>query len=610
MKLKVYQQGGGLIYTPFIPEQIAASRGTSTSSKESGSDDDTKLDPLDKELLNLMKGENLLPSDVSIIYDKLISFQRKTQRLSSTGNTNNYRSVMPGMLQIMKLVELAKSNREEWKDKVNEIKSHNAGAEVAMDSTGRMWVTDSEKGLTLVKPSEFNAETQTPISNSQLIAMRKRNPELAFSDSVLGDTGIDVVGATDVRKEIDEIIKNAGTIKDVKFGTIPFQEIAKDLEGEGIYKTIQKYSKADMNGFAQLLYSQLGASAKHLIAANAALMGIDKIEYIKTIVNSRTDIDPDLSYEASLTKAAGKGGAGGSGVDGEDAKNLKELTYTERLATGSNTELPRLTMFNPTSRVTLSASIQNMGTMKMDNGETPIRPGMVDMIKETVGWFGEISPQYTVTFGDQIIDQTAQGSLMYDGSAVQRIKLPYKEENGELTVNWDLIEELENINSQIKGKAATPGMIADLLENHPELYYNEETNQVEAKNSMWFLTFGAIMGDDFVDGLNTDSRYIEKVSDDAAKYWQDKYREAIEYGFINHGKNDPKRTDAPKDSWGWLTKNRFYRGNVFVPIERSLAGAKEYYPAATHMHNMQTDAAAKRDAQIQERAKWGNYNWD
>ena len=50
---------------------------------------------------------------------------------------------MPGMLQIMKLVELAKSNREEWKDKVNEIKSHNAGAEVAMDYTVRSACKDN-----------------------------------------------------------------------------------------------------------------------------------------------------------------------------------------------------------------------------------------------------------------------------------------------------------------------------------------------------------------------------------------------------------------------------------------------------------------------------------
>lgn len=137
MKLKIYQQGGGLIYTPFIPEQTATTS-TSTSTKASGSDEDSKIDPLDKELINLMKGQNLLSSDINMIYDRLIAFQRKTQSLSALGSTNGYRSVMPGMLQIMKLVENAKANKVEWDEKVAEIKHHDAGAEVAMDSMGRM----------------------------------------------------------------------------------------------------------------------------------------------------------------------------------------------------------------------------------------------------------------------------------------------------------------------------------------------------------------------------------------------------------------------------------------------------------------------------------------
>ena len=608
MKLKTYQQGGGLIYTPFIPEQ-AATTSTSSSTKTSSTDEDSKIDPLDKELLNLMKGQDLLSSDINMIYDRLIAFQRKTQSLSALGSSSNYRSVMPGMLQIMKLVENAKSNKAEWDEKVAEIKHHDAGAEVAMDSMGRMWVQDQEKGLTLVRPSDFDPESQMPISNSQLIALRRRDPSLAFNDAILGDTGIDVVGAADVRKEIDEIIKNAGSIKEVSFGKIPFAQIAEDLQGAGIYKTSQKYSKADIKGFAELLYSQLSNSAKHLITANAAIAGYDKIEYIKSIIATRTDVDPDLSYEASLTKAAGIGGAGGSGAEGDDAKNLKERNWTEQLAGGYNFELPRLTTFNPVSTISVHAASQNTGGMKTDDGKTPIGPGMIDAIMEKAGWFKQISGQSTVTFGDQIIDETALGQLMYDGSTVYRIKLPYKEVNGEITVNWELVEELENINKQIKG--ATPGMIQDLLEGHPELYYDPEEKMVKAHNSEWFLTFGGMMGDDFVDGLNKNSRYIERMNDDKSKFWQDKYREAIEYGFTNHDKNDPKRTDVAKDAWGWLTKNRLYHGNIFVPIRLKLAGANEYYPAATHMANMQTAAMNERDAAIQQRmdSNKGNFNW-
>jgi hypothetical protein len=194
-----------------------------------------------------------------------------------------------------------------------------------MDSKGRMWVQDSEKGITLVTPSNFDAETQTPISNSQLIALRRRDPQLAFNDALFSDTGLDVVGGADLRKEIDDIIDKAGSIKSVEFRSIPFAQIAEDLEGEGIYKVTQKYSKAELKGFAELLYSQLSASAKHLVAANSALSGMDKMDYLNVVINSRTESgDPEFEYQTSLTKAAGMGGAGGSGSDGDDSKNLKE----------------------------------------------------------------------------------------------------------------------------------------------------------------------------------------------------------------------------------------------------------------------------------------------
>jgi hypothetical protein len=115
MKLKVYQQGGGLIYTPFIPEQYADSSGRSSKSSSGSDDEDAKLDPLDKELLGLMKDQNLLPSDIQAIYNKLVVFQKKTQKLSEMegfGGTGSYRSVMPGMLQIMNLTNQAKNNKE------------------------------------------------------------------------------------------------------------------------------------------------------------------------------------------------------------------------------------------------------------------------------------------------------------------------------------------------------------------------------------------------------------------------------------------------------------------------------------------------------------------
>ena len=113
MKLKAYQQGGGLIYTPFIPGSPAGS--TSISSSSSSDENESKIDPLDKEILGLMKDQDLLPSDIEAISQALIRFQKRTQHLTNPalGGSNNYRSVMPGMLQIMKMVSTAKFNKNQ-----------------------------------------------------------------------------------------------------------------------------------------------------------------------------------------------------------------------------------------------------------------------------------------------------------------------------------------------------------------------------------------------------------------------------------------------------------------------------------------------------------------
>lgn len=607
MKLKVYQQGGGLIYTPFIPEQYVDSTG---SKKSSDSDGEDKLDPLDKEILSLMKDKDLLPSDINQIFKKLTAFQKKTQSL--TGMGGSYRSAMPGMLQILGLVSQAKANKSDWDKKLQEIRNHNAGSEVALDSYGRMWVNGSE-GVKKIKLSEFDSEKHTPISNSELMYLRERNPELAFMDDLFGDTGMDVVGNKDVRGEIDEIIKNFGTIKSAEFQDKKFQEIANDLQGDGIYKITSKYSKADLNDFSGLLLSRLSAPARHLINANAAIGNYDPKEYIRSIIFSQTSVEVDPQYETSLTKATGKGGAGGSGGD-DDTKNLTEYGYIENLATGRNFELPKYTTFNTGSTVSLHAPIQNTGILMKKDGETAVGQGMVDAIFEEVGGLKQISPQYTVTFGDQILDETAQGALMYDGSALQRIKLPYTEVNGEVTIDWKLVDEIEEANAQLKQKGASEAMIKDLISGNPKLFYNEQTHLIEPVNSMWFLTFGAIIGDDFVQGLDTDSKYIERMDQNKSNYWDKKYEEATQYGFVNHDKNAPKRTDAPSDNGflgiDWRITN-YYHGNVFIPILNDLAGAKQFYSKNIHMHNAQTKAMNDRDAQIQQEANTGirTFNW-
>ena len=250
MKLKVYQQGGGLIYTPFIPEQWLGQGSRGSGSEASSSE--AKLDPLDKELISLMKDQNLLPSDIQMIYNKLIQFQRKSRELMIDGD---YRSAMPGMLQIMQLASVAKANKEHWDNALTEIKKHDAGSEVALDSYGKMWVRDREDGkITKVSPDDYSNERYAPISNSELMFLRQRNPEFAFSDEILDTVTSDIVGQKDIRQEIDTIISNFGNVSKDQFAVgSKIKELAGDVIDGDIYKISSKYSKADLYDFSSLL---------------------------------------------------------------------------------------------------------------------------------------------------------------------------------------------------------------------------------------------------------------------------------------------------------------------------------------------------------------------
>ena len=233
MKLKLYQQGGGLIYTPFIPEQYAGT--TAKSSKSSDSDEDSKLDPLDKELLGLMKDQNLLPSDIQMIYNRLIAFQRSTQRLSSTagfGGTNSYRSVMPGMLQIMNLVSQAKYNKARADSAIAQMSKESSGSDVALDKYGRMYVQDTKDGkVEKVLPKDYDSEKYRPISNSELMYLREQS--MPFNADIISDVA-DTVGMSSISKEINRIISAFGTTK------------LALKSPDGIYKLTEEKSSADL----------------------------------------------------------------------------------------------------------------------------------------------------------------------------------------------------------------------------------------------------------------------------------------------------------------------------------------------------------------------------
>ena len=75
----------------------------------------------------------------------------------------------------------------------------------------------------------------------------------------------------------------------------------------------------------------------------------------------------------------------------------------------------------------------------------------------------------------------------------------------------------------------------------PGARYNPQTEIIELPNNRKhaFLTFGAQAASNHVD-FNTDSEYITKANNSNVGI----YKNAVQYGYATHGKNDKKSTEA------------------------------------------------------------------
>ena len=599
MKLKIHQQGGALIYTPFIPELWSGtnSKGsTGSGGIGSGSSEDAKLDPLDKELLGMMKDQNLLPSDIQMIYDRLISFQRSTQRLTAQniGGTGSYRSVMPGMLQIMNLVSQAKYSKQADDAVVKQMMQENAGNELALDGYGRLYVQNSEGNVEKVRISDFDSEKHLPLSNSQLLYLREKDPNLAFDNSILEDMR-NMVGISSVSKEIERIIKAFGTNESEGYLSKEGAQALLDMNSpEGIYKYKQKGPSKGLKEVQNAIWDQLPTNMQHLLEARAAITGDgDPKRYILDIAMRNVSTERSIDYDTTASKAAGYD------TDPNKTKEEKEqLTQNNYLMQIGTRRLYRTqAMIVPTAAkitdtATLVAPVYNAG-MPVDHSMKGL--GMMTLSNfRTQAEAAKAGDFSSVTFGNKMLTPEEYDRIVYDGSSELNIAmLPFTTDKttGQLKPDFDLFAAFNKINISQTELAQIARESGYTLE---QLGYNPKTNSAKLTNTMPFLTFSAYAGQDAVDIPKSTKPFLEKLSWHQGDNIRKTYDMLVKYGTINPSKNDRKLNNSDSERWD------FYRGNVYIPMTNAarallLSGIGEYMPKSE-----MTDYAARVTAREAE----------
>ena len=346
---------------------------------------------------------------------------------------------------------------------------------------------------------------------------------------------------------------------------------------DGLYKLTQKATVKDTNIAKAVSYliQSLNNDMKHALVAKAAVEGYTPEAYLVELLDIYTGRSITADYDANTSRAAngGEGGSSGSKI---------QQTLAETYVTGSNAVPMQLIPISPNgSRVTLYAPAQNVQSVRLDRSGQPGQPMPISNLRTIIQdsyAIGNVTNRGTAVFGDQLINENQLNGLVYTGTDMYRVILPYKVVDGRHIVpDFELQNRLNDIVENGKSQGDDVSTINRFLNQAcPGARYNPQTEIIELPNNRkhTFLTFGAQAASNYVD-FNTDSEYITKVSDPNV----DVYKNAVQYGYATHGKNDEKSTEASGMGPSWFglgTKNKIYEGMVYLPISNDLAGTLGY----------------------------------
>ena len=583
MKIKSYA-GGGIAYLPTTTNRGEAASAASSSSSSS------KVPGFADKIIDMVRSEGI-DSDVNAFLNQV----ERTLNLANdpTGQNLSMREI----LQLARTASSVKTNYTMFKDAQKALDAEDAWGDVATDSRGFIYTWNQESNqIEKVAPSAYNPEKQLALTNQDLLNFRWNNTDTKYNTSIITDVSKSV-GMKTISTYLVDLIKKFEQSEVTGYGSKTDSEIASGLKAlvnhsdtngntigdlitagpDGLYKLTQKATIKDahIDKAINYLVQSLNNDMKHALVAKAAVEGYTPEAYLVELLDIYTGRSITADYDATTSKAA-------SGGDGGSSGSKIQQTLAESYVTGSNAVPMQMIPIAPNnSKTTLYVPAQNVQSVRLDRSGQPGQPMPIANLRTVIQdsyALGNITNRGTIVFGDQLINDTQLNGLVYTGTDMYRVILPYKVVDGRHIVpDFELQNKLNDIVENGKNQGADVTTINRYLNQEcPGAQYNPETQTIELPNNRKhaFLTFGAQAASNYVD-FNTDSDYITKVNEPNV----DVYKNAVQYGYATHGKNDGKSVEASGMGPSWFglgTKNKIYEGMVYLPISNDLAGTLGY----------------------------------
>ena len=440
-----------------------------------------------------------------------------------------------------------------------------------------MYVSDTEGNISLMDPKKYDINKHIALTNAQLLGLRERSDDFALNTEVLQNIA-NATGIKSIRDFLITTIEKLGTTTIQGYSSKEANDIfygAKLLMNgaQGYYKVTDKNQAEDLNAALNYLKTQLRhdpgmwRTLEATIAAEGGNPKTDMDKIIAQMIIEHTDSETRVDFDKETTKYEAE-------QNGTDKTQMVQDTYLSRIAHGQGE-------WSTVSVVPIASKVSDRGAMLAPAAVIgPIVDKNMDRLPQmslaslkTQAEAMKATIETDVTFGAQLINPEQERAILWDGSSqFTNVMLPYKNVNGRITPNFELLLHFNEFQKEIK--------------NHPNISNYEKTqlmrkhgltgNDIEEKdgmfrlkNTMMFLTFSAYADDDNIEFTETTERFTEKVSNSEGAKIVDAFNNAVKYGYINPTKSQrASKIGGYDEAYRW----DFRKGNVFIPIKSSFLG--------------------------------------
>lgn len=556
------KQGGGIIYTPFIPsyQDYATSDNDPRTNSDAG-----KIGDLQKEILSVLQ-ENGLPSDVSAFLGTAQSFLRRAEM---TGDWS-----MGDFIKVQNMANRVKHNKDAYDNAISHLTETGNWNEVAINNKGQIYAYDEKGELHLLSPTEYyqNLSKYQAMTNNDLLNYRSNNN--AFNYSMINDAS-GSIGVNDIVEYAKNIVMDFGTTSVSGYTNSELAQMDQALNtllygGPTGYYKFKKEMQVDDSGASMAinyLISALPANMRQLLMAKTAAENQDpnvhSIDLLVNILGHHTDRSIDVSFDSAATKSAG------IGADNDSQKRI-ERTLAERYVDGNGLGQHQWIDIRPwDSNATLRVIGQSAQTIMDKDLKTSLPTSTLTQVFTQGYGIGAVTRKDSVSFGDQLLNPGDYDKVVYDSSTpLYRVIMPYKTVSGRIVPDLELVEIANTLQKDLEEQGITdPGYIAELVNEYfqGKATYNSQDGSIEFRQQMPFLTFGAIVGGKTV-SFNKDSKFIHNLDRNEGAFVKDIYNNTVQFG-------NQFGTGEEIGDYKNARKGNLYIGNIFIPIDNSLAGA-------------------------------------